>query len=154
MERMPPIAAHRPPGSGPRLGLSVPALLSLAMLGVPRGVAHDLDVGGDALSAVLAIGPLAVWLIVLIFLRRGSVFGTALALGGLYGVALALTHQVLWSEAFDGREPRLGDKLADLPDWAHAVITRGAGVASSVALGLVIGAVLGAVATLVRRRVR
>ncbi|HWT26173.1 MAG TPA: hypothetical protein VN213_21880 [Solirubrobacteraceae bacterium] len=132
--------------------MSLPALVGLAALGVPRVVAHDLGVGGDASSAVLAIGPFAVWLVVLVRLRRGSVIGTALALGGLYGLALAVTHQILWEEAFDGREPRLGDRLADLPDWAHAAITRGAGFASSIATGLAIGAVLGAVATVVRKR--
>jgi len=149
---MRPTAAHRPLRSGLRPGVSAPALAGLAALGVPRVVVHDVDLGGDALTVVLAIGPLGAWLLMLIRLRRGSVMGTGLALGGLFGLALAVTHQVLWDEAFNGREPRLGGGLGDLPDWAHAAITRGAGFAASVAAGLATGAAVGAVAMIARKR--
>jgi len=142
-------ADDRPPRNA-SLGLPVRVLAGLAALGIPRVVAHDLAIGGPAVSALLALVPIAVWLAVLVRLRHGSVMGTALALGGVYGVALAAAHQLLWAEAFDGREPRLGGSLADLPDWAHAVITRAAAVAGGVAVGIGIGAALGALAALVR----
>ena len=133
------------------LGLSVAALVALAALGVPRVVLHDLDIGGEAVNAALAVLVPVVWLAVVLARDVPRPFVTLVVIGLLYGVMLAVTHQILWNEAYDGDPPRLGDQLADAPDWVHSVVTRGGAVLSSLAIGLLVGAVTGAVATAIDR---
>ena len=134
-----------------RLGLPFVALVALAALGVPRVVAHDLDLAGPAVTWLLAIAPPVSWVIVVLGRRVPHPFTTLLVVGLLYGLMLGATHQVLWSEAFDGDSPRLGDQLADAPDWIHTTVTRSAAVLSSVAVGAVVGASAGAIAAALNR---
>jgi hypothetical protein len=67
---------------------------------------------------------------------------------------LVLTHQLLWSAAFDGAPPRLGGNLADLDPALQAVILRLAAVPSGLLTGAVLSALTGAVAWLLSRRRR
>jgi hypothetical protein len=141
-------------GDRGRLGLPAAALVALAALGVPRVVVHDLDLAGPAVTWLLAIAPPAIWLVVVLAQRVPHPFTTLLVVGLLYGVMLAATHQLLWTEAFDGDPPRLGDRLSDAPDWVHTAVTRGGAVVSSVAVGALVGAAVGAVATALDRALR
>jgi hypothetical protein len=142
---------HKRVGHTPlHLGLSVPAIVALAALAVPRAVAHDLDLLNGFGNAMLAIVPLLVWLGVALCGRIPNPFSTLLAVGLVYGLCLAITHQVLWTEAFDD-PPRLGDRLAGLPDEGHEAITRTAAVVSSVLTGAAMGAIVGLVATGLRK---
>jgi hypothetical protein len=134
------------------LGLPVAALVGLAALGVPRVVLHDLDLSGAAVTRVLALVPPIAWLVVVLAARVPRPFVTLVSVGVIYGVMLAATHQLLWNEAYDGDPPRLGDNLADAPDWVHAVVTRGGAVVSSLVVGAALGALVGAIATVVTRR--
>ena len=134
-----------------RLGLPLAAIVGLAALGVPRVVVHDLDVGGAATTWPLAIAPAVICLVVVVARRVPQPFITLLVVGALYGVMLAVTHQLLWTEAFGGDPPRLGDRLGDAPDWVHIAVTRGAAVLSSLAVGALAGAILGAVGAALNR---
>ncbi len=130
-----------------KLGLSPPALWGLAALGVPRVVAHDLDLVGPELNMVLVFAPPLVWLVVALARRVPSPLATLSVVGLAYGVLLAVTHQLLWTHAFDGGAPTLGGNLAGTlsPAWEQVVV-RGFACVSSLATGLAVGAVTGVVA--------
>lgn len=137
-----------------QLGLSVPVIVLLAALAVPRGVLHDLDLAGPLLTALLALGPAAIWIVVALAMHVPRPLLTLVAVGVTYGIFLAITHQILWTEAFDGDPPRLGGNLADAPAWAHEALTRAGGVVSSVFTGAVVGLITGGVAAALDRRRR
>lgn len=144
--------SQHPGKATPRLGMSLAAVCGLAVLGVPRVVAHDLDLVGPATNAVLVFAPIAAWLAVVLWRRVPNPFLTLLVIGGIYGVLLALTHQVLWTQSFDGDPPRLGGNLTGvLPAAAEAAVTRGFAFASSLVTGLLVGAAVGAVGWLLAR---
>jgi hypothetical protein len=127
-----PLSARPAAGLRPR---------ALAALGVPRAVAHDLDPGSAGVDLALGLAPPAMWVLVVILTRAETPFETLLTIGVIYGLLLALTHQVLWLEAFDGEPPRLGGNLADAPDSIHVALTRTGAVFSSLASGALTGAI-------------
>ncbi|TCO24903.1 hypothetical protein EV652_108439 [Kribbella steppae] len=134
----------------PQLGLPVSAIVLLALLAVPRVVAHDLDLVGPAVNLVLVFAPLVIWLVVVLAKRVPSPIVTLAAIGLAYGVFLAIGHQVLWTWAVD-EEPRLGGNLADAPDAVQALVVRGFAVVSSIVTGLLVGVAVGIVAWLITR---
>lgn len=144
-------AASRARPAARRLGLSAPAIALLAALAVPRVVVHDLDLAGGVVSTILAVGPVIVWIAVALAARVPRPLLTLAVVGFAYGVMLALTHQILWSEAFDGDPPRLGGNLVDAPDWVHDVVTRAGAILSSLVTGTLVGVLAGAVATALAR---
>ena len=83
--------------SRPTLGLSVPAIVLLAVLAVPRVVTHDLGVfpEGSPVNWLLVFVPPAIWLAVVLGLRARRPFLTLAAVGLVYGVMLAVGHQLL-----------------------------------------------------------
>jgi hypothetical protein len=134
-----------------RLGLSVPAIVGLALLGVPRAVAHDLGPVDRVNNALLAFVPVVVWLVVVVRRRVPNPLPTLLAIGLAYGVLLGVTHQVLWAWALD-EPPRLGGALAcALSPGVEELVLRAAAFVGSVATGLMTGAVVGAIGWLVAR---
>jgi hypothetical protein len=135
-----------------RTGLPPGWIVGLAALGVPRAVVHDLEPGASALQAALGVGVVVVWILVG-WGRARDPLRALLWVGLAYGLMLAVTHQVLWHEAFDGAPPRLGGGLADAPDWVHAVATRTGAFLGSVATGAALGAVAGLLARLLRSTV-
>ncbi|WP_232820334.1 hypothetical protein [Brachybacterium sp. YJGR34] len=128
--------------------LPVLALLGLALLGAPRVVLHDLGLlhEGTAVNLLLVVVPPVVWIGVVLWRRVPRPFLTVLGVGALYGVVLALTHQLLWTTAFAGTPPRLGGNLADLDPALQAVVMRSVAVLSSLVTGTVLGALTGAIA--------
>ena len=130
-----------------RLGLSLPAILLLAALCIPRIVVHDLELAGSLVHAVLTVGPPIVWIVVALTARVPRPLLTLTVVGLVYGVLLAAGHQLFWSEIFDGDPPRLGGNLADSPDWVHEAVMRGATVVSSLVTGTLVGVVSGLIAT-------
>jgi len=127
-------------------------ILGLGALGVPRVVLHDLDVGAQPVYVALTIGPPVVWLAYLIRARPGRVTMSGLLIGCVYGVFLAVTHQVLWTEAFD-EPPKLGGNLeGELEPWLENLVLRGAAVLSSIGTGAAIGLVVGLLAAAVSDR--
>lgn len=134
------------------LGLPLWALCTMALLGVPRVILHDLGVIGEgtAPNLLLVVVPPLVWIVVVVVARAPRPLLTLLVTGALYGVLLALVHQLLWGAAFPGGAPALGGNLADLDPRLQAVIVRGAAALSSVLTGVVVGALTGLLAEAVR----
>lgn len=134
------------------LGLPVWAIGLLALLAVPRVVAHDLNLVGPVVNGLLVFVPLVVWIVVALWRRVPNPLLTLLAVGVAYGVLLAVTHQVLWTQSFAGDPPRLGGNLEGvLFPAAEAVLLRGFAVVSSLFTGVLVGAATGAVAWLLSR---
>src|SRR5690625_3178980 len=134
------------------LGMSPLAICALAALGLPRVIAHDLAPVSPAVNAVLVWVPLVLWLVVVLWRRVPNAFVTLLAVGIVYGVLLAVTHQILWVEAFDGDTPSLGGNLeGSLSPTVEAVVLRGFSVVSGLVTGALVGAVAGVVGWLLTR---
>ncbi|WP_199429742.1 hypothetical protein [Qaidamihabitans albus] len=128
------------------LGMSPLGIFGLAALGVPRVIAHDLDLVGPVGNALLVFVPIAVWLTVALWKRVPNAFLTLLVVGVVYGLLLAVTHQVLWAEAFADDPPALGGNLTDvLAPSAEGIVLRVFAFFSSLVTGTVVGAVTGAV---------
>ncbi|MEU5856688.1 hypothetical protein [Nocardiopsis dassonvillei] len=130
------------------LGLPWTVIALLALLAAPRVILHDLGViqEGTLVNALFVFVPPLVWVAVAVLARAPNPFLTLLAVGLLYGVLLALGHQLLWNTAWEGGPPRLGGNLGGLPPLAHAVVIRGFAVVSSLLTGAAVGAVTGLVA--------
>ncbi|WP_308042505.1 hypothetical protein [Micromonospora sp. PLK6-60] len=123
-------------------------LIGLAALAAPRVVLHDLRlVSSPLVAGLLVVVPAVCWIGAVVWRRPPHPFLTVLVIGAIYGVFLAVGHQVLWDRAFDGRPPSL-----DVVDtWAQGPILRVAAFVSSVFTGVVVGVVTGAVAALLCR---
>ncbi|MGH1564659.1 hypothetical protein [Mumia sp. DW29H23] len=145
--------SSRPPRENrPRLGLPLWALLLLAALALPRVVVHDLgiDVGG-LVTALLALVPPAVWVVVALRARVPSPVTTLVVVGALYGIGLGLGHNLMWDSVFED-EPQLSGSLdGELPAAAEEILMRSATFGSSVFTGAVVGLVAGLVASGIRR---
>ena len=132
----------------PATGLSFPVLLLLALIAVPRVVLHDLGLirEGTFVNALFVFVPPLVWIAVVLWRRVPNPFLTLLVVGLLYGVALMLGHQLLWTVAHEGDPPTLGGNLADLSPVVQQVIIRVFAALSSLVTGTVVGAACGLVA--------
>ena len=129
-------------------------VVGLALLGIPRVVAHDLDLvaPGSLVNLVLAVGPPVAWILVVLLARDPKPFVALLVVGIVYGVLLAVAHQLTWTHAWDGHPPGLGDSLDDiLPAGAESIVVGSFAFLSSVATGVLVGAVTGLVGWLVDR---
>ncbi|MFB9854085.1 hypothetical protein ACFFMR_27285 [Micromonospora andamanensis] len=131
----------------PALGLPLLTLLGLALLGLPRVVLHDLDLVHERtfVNLLLVVVPPIVWITVALVKRVPNPFLTLLVVGLLYGVLLAVTHQLLWQVAFD-EQPILGGNLADLAPGTQEVIVRFFAAISSLFTGVIVGVVSGVIA--------
>ncbi|MDM8084032.1 hypothetical protein QUV83_04550 [Cellulomonas cellasea] len=139
------------PDRQPRFGMPLVAMAGLALLGLPRVILHDLHVidEGTLLTALLAIGPVLVWIAVTVLRHSPRPFLTVLLTGVMFGVMLVITHQLLWDTAFEGAPPAIGT------GEASTLIPRLAAIPSGLVTGTAIGAIGGLVAwgaTAVRRR--
>jgi hypothetical protein len=127
------------------LGFSWPVLVALAALAVPRVVLHDLGMleAGSFANVLLVLVPPACWVAAVLWRRGPRPFATVVVIGAIYGVFLALGHQLLWHAAFPAGA---GDTLPEGVLRAGAVI-------SSLVTGTLVGVVSGAVALLLYRLV-
>jgi hypothetical protein len=116
-----------------------PVLVALALLAVPRVVLHDLGMvtEGSLVNGLLVFVPPACWIAAVVWNQPPRPFRTVVVVGALYGVLLAVTHQVLWDRVIGGAETAAG---------AQEPIMRVAAVFSSVITGTLVGVVAGAVA--------
>ncbi|GAA1772027.1 hypothetical protein [Streptomonospora arabica] len=127
-------------------------VLGLAALGLPRAVAHDLDLVGPGVNTVLVFAPMVVWVAVAVLGRLPRPVLALLAVGAVYGLLLGAAHQVLWTHSFAGQPPELGGSLAGvLPPAVESAVVRTAAFVSSVVTGVLVGAVSGAAAWLLSR---
>lgn len=132
----------------PTPGLSLPALVLLALIAAPRVVLHDLGLiqEGTFVNALFVFVPPLVWIAVVLWRRVPDPFRTLLVVGVLYGVVLMLGHQLLWTVAHEGDPPTLGGDLADLSPLVQQVVIRVFAALSGLVTGAVVGAVCGLVA--------
>ncbi|GAB3724104.1 hypothetical protein [Nocardiopsis oceani] len=130
------------------LGLSVPAIVVLALLAAPRVVLHDLGIihEGTFVNALFVFVPPVVWIAVAVLRRVLNPFLTLLAVGAVYGVFLLLGHQLLWNLAWEGDPPSLGGNLSDLSPGVQEAIMRGFSAVGSLVTGTLVGAASGLVA--------
>ncbi|MEU4689547.1 hypothetical protein [Actinoplanes sp. NPDC023714] len=122
--------------------MTIPRLaVPLGLLAVPRAVLHDLDLvhEGTAVNAALVFVPLLIWILVAV-LRAGNPFLTLLAAGGVYGVCLAVVHNVFWSPA-----PGAGELLLRVAMTVSSLFT-------GVAVGALCGVIAWGLARVPRRR--
>lgn len=111
--------------------------LGLGLLAAPRAVLHDLGLiqPRTGLNAALVVVPLIIWIVVAV--RSGAApFGLLLRAGLVYGLCLAVIHNVLWDGA----------------GTLHPLLPRTAMTLSSLATGLTVGAITGALAWLLTGR--
>lgn len=136
------------PESRRGVGLSLLALVGLAALSVPRIVAHDLGLlpPGSPFVALLALVPALVWVVVAtVYALRP--LPALLVVGGFYGVALAVVHNLTWSRVFGDDQPRLGGNLdGAFSPMTEEVLMRGATTLSSLVTGVALGLVCGLLA--------
>ena len=132
----------------PRLGLSLPWIVGLALLAVPRVVLHDLGIieEGTFVNGVFVFVPPAVWVAVAVGKRVPRPFVTLLCVGAIYGVLLAVGHQMLWHVSFGDDAPALGGNLSGLDPAVQTVLIRVFAGISSLFTGVLVGAVAGLVA--------
>lgn len=144
-------SSHLPAGAPARtahpLGLPVLVILGLAAIAVPRALVHDFAPGAAAvLSPLLAIVPALVWIVVAAVWSRRPLLSLVVA-GGIYGVALAVVHNIAWSSVFADGSPQLGGALTGaLSPMAEETIGRGAATISSILTGAAMGLVCGLIA--------
>lgn len=130
------------------IGLPVLAVVGLAAIAVPRIVAHDLALvaPGSPANMLLAIIPLATWIVVATLWSKRPVL-SLLVVGGLYGVALAVVHNLSWGVVFGDSPPRLGGNLEGvLAPALEQVLMRGAIVGSGLVTGVATGVACGLLA--------
>lgn len=130
------------------LGLPVIAIIGLALLAAPRLVLHDLGLiaEGTPLNAAFVFVPPMIWIAVVLWKRVPSPFLTLLVVGAVYGVCLAVGHQLLWDVGFAGNPPRLGGNLTNLDPGLQSVILRFFAAVSSLFTGVIVGAITGLLA--------
>lgn len=132
----------------PAPGLSFPVLVLLALIAAPRVVLHDLGLiqEGTFVNALFVFVPPLAWIAVVLWRRVPNPFRTLLVVGVLYGVALMLGHQILWTVAHGGDAPTLGGDLADLSPVVQQVVIRVFAALSGLVTGTVVGTVCGLIA--------
>ena len=135
------------------LGFSWPVLVALAALAAPRIVLHDLGVieEGSVVNGLFVFIPPACWIAAVLWKRPPRPFATVVVIGAIYGVFLAIGHQLLWDAAFGGNTPTLGGNLAGIDPGTQEVAVRVASVLSSLVTGTLVGVVAAAVALLLSR---
>jgi hypothetical protein len=111
-------------------------MLGLAAIGLPRVILHDLHIidSANPLSAILALGPVAIWVAVAVVRKIDRPFLTVFTIGLMFSVLLVLTHQVLWGSIYAGNPDFLGSgpaseivlRLAVLPGGLFAGAALGA----------------------------
>ena len=130
------------------LGFSWPVLVALAALAAPRVVLHDLGVieEGTFVNGLFVFVPPACWIATVLWKRPRRPFATVVTIGALYGVFLAIGHQLLWNAAVGGDNPTLGGNLAEIDPAIQEGLIRAAAVVSSLVTGTLVGVVAAAVA--------
>lgn len=137
-------APHRPSP----LGIPFVVVVLLAVLALPRAVAHDLALvaPGSLANTALSLGPMVAWVAVAVLASRRPL-NTLLAAGAGYGLGLGLMHNLAWTSVWGGTPPRLGGSLAGAwPPATEELLMRGATGLSSLAIGTVVGLLTGLLA--------
>ena len=123
--------------------LSFLTLILLALLGAPRVILHDLHIieEGTLVNLFFVFIPPMIWLFI-ILRTSPSLFKPLFQIGLIYGVILALIHQLLWNIGFE-TPPQLEGPLSALPTVVQNSLMRFAAFLSSIATGVAIGLIMG-----------
>lgn len=134
-----------------KFGIYFWELLLLSLLGVPRIILHDTSIieEGTFINALFVFLPAVVWIGYLILRRATRPFMAMMILCLIYGVFLAVTHQIMWAEMFP-EGIALGGNLSHLNGWS-LLIPRIFAFFSSLATGAVLGVILGSVTWIIRQ---
>ncbi|MEV6228448.1 hypothetical protein AB0L88_11325 [Saccharopolyspora shandongensis] len=134
IHRFPPLAPGRGAlmldGFRESLGTPLSAVFGLALLGVPRVIAHDLRLASPLVNALVVFVPIAVWPAIVLWLRAPNAFRTLLITGsrrsagafgrGIVVAGVRIPEQSRHRRAGRGwyRHGRLGDRegSARLPE--------------------------------------
>ena len=135
------------------LGFSWPVLVALSALAAPRVVLHDLDVitEGSFVNGLFVFVPPVCWVAAVLWRRPARPFTTVVVIGALYGVFLAVGHQLLWDAAFGGVAPTLGGSLGGIDPATAEAILRTETVVVSLLTGTLVGVITGGVALVIGR---
>jgi len=130
------------------LGLSWIALIALALLAVPRVILHDLDIieEGTFVNSLFVFVPPLIWIAVALAARVPNPFLTLLVVGLLYGVFLALGHQLFWEQSVGDNASLGGNLEGRLSPGAEDLVIRAFAAVSSLFTGVLVGAIAGLVA--------
>lgn len=136
-------------------GVSFLSIIFLALLAVPRVVLHDLGwlTEGTFINSLFVFVPVLIWVAAAVWCEDAHPFRMLLAAGIVFGIMLALVHQVFWTVSFPD-VPKLGGNLAGAPDYISIIVTRTAAVVSSLVTGTMMGVLLGGVAFIIRKLIR
>ena len=135
------------------LGFSWPVLIAFAALAAPRVVLHDLGIleEGSVVNGLFVLAPPACWVAAVLWKRPPRPFATVVVIGALYGVFLAIGHQVLWDATLGADTASLGGNLSGIGPAVQEGVLRAAAIVSSLVTGILVGVVTAAVALLLHR---
>jgi len=139
-----------------KINTSLPFILIvvLAALAVPRVVVHDLHILPlDSPSyKALAIVPFLIWGLFAVFGKSKRPVYDFLILGALFGLMLAVTHQITWNASWGGNSPQLhGNLEGKLNPTVESLLLRAATIISSLITGIVFGGIAAMIAWLTSR---
>lgn len=139
-----PAAAEKRP-----LGLPVLALIGLALLAVPRPILEDLELirPGGALSVLLIVVTVAIWITAALVAKVPRPFLTVLVIGAISGGMLVITYQLLWGSLFEAEPDIAGSSVPVL-------VLRLAAIPGGLVVGTLMGAVGGLIAWGIRALMR
>jgi hypothetical protein len=108
---------------------------------------------GSVVNDLFVLVPPACWIAAVLWKRPARPFATVVVIGVIYGVFLAIGHQLLWDTVLGGTAPALGGNLATIDPATQEGGIRTAAVVSSLVTGSLVGVVAGAVALVLCRMV-
>lgn len=140
-----------------KTSLPILVIVLLAALAVPRVVMHDLHTVplDSPIYLVFAIVPFAIWMLFALSGRSKRPIYDFMVLGIIFGLMLAITHQLTWDASWGSNPPQLQGNLDGKIDPAvEGLLLRAATFVSSFMTGVVVGGITAAIAwaaTRVRR---
>jgi hypothetical protein len=129
-------------------------IVLLALLGAPRAIGHDQDLikEGTLINTLFVFVPFIIWLAVVLIKKVPRPFLTLFIIGAIYGIFLAVVHQINWNGFWGDNPPVLGGNLeGKLSPDIESLVLRMFSFLSSFVSGLVTGAILGIVATALQK---
>lgn len=124
-------------------------IVILAAIAVPRVVIHDLHIlplDSPGYKA-LAIVPFVIWGLVALFGKSKRPLYDFLILGIIFGLMLAITHQLTWDTSWGNTPPQLhGNLEGKLDPVVESLLLRTGAFISSLVTGLALGGVTAIIA--------
>lgn len=128
-----------------KLGMRIKEIIFLALLSVPRVILHDLSLieEGTVVNLLFVFVPILVWVIYILFRNDKAPVLSIFILCLFYGVILAVTHQVLWTQSFS-QDIQFSGNLAELSGSTSTLVAKILSFISSLTTSAAIGLFLSA----------